>query len=60
MPTSSPQKQISVRLAGVDAPECAHFGMPAQPYGEEAKYENEKKYHHIREIFIKENEIGIS
>jgi len=26
-----------VRIAGVDAPECAHFGMPAQPYGEEAK-----------------------
>ncbi|OBZ84637.1 putative endonuclease LCL3 [Choanephora cucurbitarum] len=32
------QKQtISVRIAGVDAPEGAHFGMPAQPYSKEAK-----------------------
>jgi hypothetical protein len=29
---------IGIRLAGVDAPECAHFAQPAQPYGEEAKY----------------------
>lgn len=28
---------ISVRIAGVDAPEGAHFGMPAQPYSAEAK-----------------------
>ena len=28
--------QIHVRLAGVDAPEAAHFGKPAQPYSEEA------------------------
>lgn len=27
---------IHVRIAGVDAPECAHFGRPAQPYGQEA------------------------
>jgi endonuclease YncB( thermonuclease family) len=27
---------IHVRLAGVDAPELAHFGNPAQPYGQEA------------------------
>jgi len=27
---------IHVRLAGVDAPECAHFGRPAQPYSTEA------------------------
>lgn len=27
---------IHVRIAGVDAPELAHFGQPAQPYGEEA------------------------
>jgi endonuclease YncB( thermonuclease family) len=32
------QKQtIAVRIAGVDAPEGAHFGMPAQPYSKEAK-----------------------
>lgn len=29
-------KTISVRIAGVDAPEMAHFGRPAQPYGQEA------------------------
>jgi hypothetical protein len=28
---------ISIRIAGVDAPEGAHFGMPAQPYSSEAK-----------------------
>ncbi|KAG2198270.1 hypothetical protein INT47_004354 [Mucor saturninus] len=28
---------ISVRIAGVDAPEGAHFGMPSQPYSKEAK-----------------------
>lgn len=27
---------IHVRIAGVDAPELAHFGKPAQPYGQEA------------------------
>lgn len=27
---------LHVRLNGVDAPECAHFGKPAQPYSEEA------------------------
>ncbi|KAI8973707.1 hypothetical protein BDF20DRAFT_915114 [Mycotypha africana] len=27
---------ISVRIAGVDAPEGAHFGMPAQPFSTEA------------------------
>ncbi|KAI8889217.1 staphylococcal nuclease [Backusella circina FSU 941] len=32
------QKQtIAVRIAGVDAPEGAHFGMPAQLYSKEAK-----------------------
>lgn len=29
-------QQIHVRLAGIDAPELAHFGRPAQPYGQEA------------------------
>ncbi|KAJ3196404.1 putative endonuclease lcl3, partial [Irineochytrium annulatum] len=28
---------ISIRLAGVDAPECAHFGEPGQKGGAEAK-----------------------
>jgi endonuclease YncB( thermonuclease family) len=28
--------QIHVRLAGIDAPEGAHFGKPAQPYSAEA------------------------
>jgi endonuclease YncB( thermonuclease family) len=27
---------VHVRIAGVDAPECAHFGNPPQPYSEEA------------------------
>ncbi|KAK5134342.1 hypothetical protein LTR08_006522 [Meristemomyces frigidus] len=27
---------VHVRIAGVDAPELAHFGNPAQPYGKEA------------------------
>ncbi|KIW23083.1 uncharacterized protein PV07_11310 [Cladophialophora immunda] len=27
---------IHVRLAGIDAPELAHFGRPAQPYAQEA------------------------
>jgi len=27
---------IGVRIAGVDAPEAAHFGKPAQPYAQEA------------------------
>ncbi|KAK3311139.1 uncharacterized protein B0T15DRAFT_388985 [Chaetomium strumarium] len=29
-------RTISVRIAGVDAPEGAHFGRPAQPYAAEA------------------------
>lgn len=28
--------QIAIRIAGVDAPEGAHFGKPAQPYSAEA------------------------
>lgn len=27
---------IHIRLCGVDAPECSHFGRPGQPYGPEA------------------------
>lgn len=29
-------EQIHIRIAGVDAPELAHFGRPAQPYSTEA------------------------
>lgn len=28
--------QIPIRIAGVDAPEGAHFGRPAQPFSDEA------------------------
>lgn len=33
---SNDDGQIHVRLAGVDAPELAHFGRPSQPYAQEA------------------------
>ncbi|KAK3395644.1 hypothetical protein B0T20DRAFT_359247 [Sordaria brevicollis] len=29
-------RTIPIRIAGIDAPECAHFGRPAQPYSTEA------------------------
>ena len=29
-------KKVSIRIAGIDAPEGAHFGHPAQPYSKEA------------------------
>ncbi|KAK0716985.1 hypothetical protein B0T26DRAFT_645604 [Lasiosphaeria miniovina] len=29
-------RTIPVRIAGVDAPECAHFGRPAQPFSDDA------------------------
>jgi endonuclease YncB( thermonuclease family) len=31
------RETIHVRLAGIDAPESGHFGMPAQPFSQEAK-----------------------
>ncbi|KAF1808961.1 putative endonuclease LCL3 [Eremomyces bilateralis CBS 781.70] len=40
VPTKSRElssKTIHIRLAGVDAPECAHFGRTAQPFGDEAR-----------------------
>ncbi|PYI13551.1 putative staphylococcal nuclease domain protein [Aspergillus japonicus CBS 114.51] len=39
VPTSKKElrdKTIHVRLAGIDAPELAHFGRPAQPFSKEA------------------------
>ncbi|EZF33859.1 endonuclease [Trichophyton mentagrophytes] len=39
VPTSKKELKnntIHIRIAGVDAPELAHFGRPAQPFGEEA------------------------
>ncbi|GAM85987.1 hypothetical protein ANO11243_039970 [Dothideomycetidae sp. 11243] len=35
-PASPKLETIHVRIAGVDAPELAHFGRPAQPFGAEA------------------------
>ncbi len=35
-PNHFPTTQLSIRLAGVDAPEGAHFGRPAQPFAAEA------------------------
>lgn len=35
-PQSTTSQTLHVRLNGVDAPECAHFGKPAQPYSDEA------------------------
>ncbi|WFD00794.1 micrococcal nuclease [Malassezia yamatoensis] len=40
--TALKNQTISVRIAGVDAPEAAHFGREAQPYAEEAKAELQK------------------
>lgn len=33
---SDVKNQIHIRIAGIDAPEMAHFGRPAQPYSQEA------------------------
>ena len=35
-PTDLKNQTLSIRIAGVDAPEMAHFGNPAQPYAKEA------------------------
>lgn len=35
-PDLMPVPQIPIRLAGVDAPEGAHFGRPAQPFATDA------------------------
>lgn len=39
MPTATKDlkdKTLHIRIGGVDAPEAAHFGRPAQPYAEES------------------------
>ena len=39
MPRKAPElkdKTVHIRLAGIDAPEMAHFGRPEQPGGKEA------------------------
>ena len=33
----SSEHTIHIRLSGIDAPEAAHFGNPAQPFSKEAK-----------------------
>lgn len=38
-PKDLKDQTISVRLAGADAPEMAHFGKPQQPFAQEAKDE---------------------
>ncbi|KAL8734165.1 MAG: hypothetical protein Q9166_001650 [cf. Caloplaca sp. 2 TL-2023] len=30
------EQTVHIRIAGIDAPECAHFGRPAQPFSKEA------------------------
>ena len=35
-PPKKTKDTIHIRIAGVDAPECAHFGHPAQPFANEA------------------------
>ena len=40
--------QLSIRLAGVDAPEGAHFGRPAQPFAAEALSFLESYLHNAR------------
>ena len=30
------RKKVTIRIAGIDAPEGAHWGLPAQPYSKEA------------------------
>lgn len=34
---ASALSSLNIRLAGIDAPECAHWGLSAQPYSQEAK-----------------------
>lgn len=37
LPRLRARDTVSLRLAGVDAPECAHFGQPGQAYGADAR-----------------------
>ena len=36
VPSTLTLHKVHVRLAGIDAPERAHFGRPSQPYSQEA------------------------
>jgi len=36
LPKEIRDQTLHIRIAGIDAPELAHFGRPAQPYGAEA------------------------
>lgn len=31
------KETLNIRLAGIDAPECAHWGLPGQPYSQAAR-----------------------
>lgn len=37
LPTTLSKSTLNIRIAGIDAPECAHFGHPGQPGGQDAK-----------------------
>ncbi|KAG0165966.1 putative endonuclease lcl3 [Apophysomyces sp. BC1015] len=51
---------IMIRLAGVDAPEGAHFGMPAQPFSSESKQFLTKMVlgHHVKVELLKRDHYG--
>mmetsp|Transcript_619 Transcript_619/g.1256 ORF Transcript_619/g.1256 Transcript_619/m.1256 type:complete len:289 (-) Transcript_619:3116-3982(-) len=35
--SANAEQSIHIRLAGVDAPECSHFGLAGQPFGPDAR-----------------------
>ncbi|KAF7729772.1 putative endonuclease lcl3 [Apophysomyces ossiformis] len=54
------KQTIMVRLAGVDAPEGAHFGMPAQPFSTESKQFLTDMVHgrHVKVQLLKRDHYG--